>query len=431
MDAPAPTGAVSTQSPARRGLTGLAGWIKPPTPAVRGFALATLVTATGNGMYITVSVVLFVRSLHLSAGFVGTGLTIAALCGLGAALPAGRLVDRHGAKPVLVGLFAAQALLYALFPLVSSPAEFLVAVILVAIAANASSPASQALLSELVADGPRVRAAAYNRSILNVGMSVGALFAAAALATDTRFAYNAILIGDAVSFVGAAVLVSRFQAQARAERAASRPGSPAAAAPDRHPLRDPRFVAAAVICGVLYLSASVLDVALPLQVSQHTSAPRWMISALILLNTILTVTLQVRASAGSESIAGAARANRLAGIALFGACVLFAATTSRGLIVAVIVLVAATVSLTAGELFSSAGTWGMSYGLAPRNQQGKYLASFGLVSELVQTVGPVIAVAVVGGGFAGWLLVGVVFLGTGLSAPVIARAKKPVSDSVP
>ena len=44
--------------------------------------------------------------------------------------------------------------------------------------------------------------------------------------------------------------------------------------------------------------------------------------------------------------------------------------------VAVAVLTVATVLLTAGELFSSAGSWGLSYGLAPLDQQGKYLASF-------------------------------------------------------
>jgi hypothetical protein len=35
-----------------------------------------------------------------------------------------------------------------------------------------------------------------------------------------------------------------------------------------------RMAPAAVICGVLFVSASILDVTLPLQVSQHSSAPR-------------------------------------------------------------------------------------------------------------------------------------------------------------
>ena len=379
-------------------------------------------------MYTTVEVVFFVRALHLSSGFVGGGLTVAALCGLGASLPAGRFADKYGAKPVLTTLFAIQAGLFALFPLVSSPAEFLAATIPIAMAACASYPVRQALLSDLVAGSPRVAAAAYNRTILNVGMSVGALIAAAALAADSRPAYDAILLGNALSFVGASALISRCKVAPKAQHSPET-GPVEPLVPNRHPLREPRFVAAAVICGVLYLSASILDIGLPLQVSQHTSAPRWMISALLLLNTILAVTFQVRASAGSETIPGAARANRFAGIALLGACVFFAVSDNRPSAVAIVLLVVATILLTAGELFSSAGTWGLSYGLAPANQQGKYLASFGLLSELVQTIGPAIAVGVVNAGIAGWLSVGVIFLATGLAAPVIIpRTGAPASD---
>ena len=267
-------------------------------------------------MYMTGAIVFFVRSLRLSASFVGVGLTIAAAVGLGASIPAGRLADRHGAKRVLVALFAIQAVLFALFPRVESHAEFLIAVVFVSLASSASFPVRQALLSDLVAGGPGVvAAAAYNRSVLNAGMSVGALLAAGALAADSRPAYDALFLGNAASFVGAGILLSRLKVPSKSQPA-SAATSGTAATPRRHPLRQPRFVAAASTCGVLYLSASILDVALPLQVSQHTSAPRWMIAVLLLLNTVLAVTLQVRASGGSETVAGAARANRLAGIAL-------------------------------------------------------------------------------------------------------------------
>ncbi len=428
--APGPHEADRAPSPHCRILSRLAASASPPNPALRGYVLATFVTSTGTGMYMTVAVVYFVRSLSLSAGFVGLGLTIATGLGVAVSLPAGRLADRHRAKPVLIVLFIIQAMLFALFPLVSGPVEFFVAAVLVSMAASATVPVNQVLLSDLVAGGPRVAAAAYNRSVLNVGMSVGTLVAAWAFAANSRSAYHTMLIGNAVSFVGAAAVLSRVKVPARVPRA-SVPGQTAATGPRRHPLRQPMFVVASAICGVLFLSASILDVALPLQVSQHTVAPRWMIAALLLLNTVLVVTLQVRASAGSETIPGASRANRLAGIALVGACVLFAATTTHSAVVAALVLVGATVLLTAGELFSSAGAWGLSYGLAPADQQGKYLASFNLLTRMVGILGPGLAVAVVNVGLAGWLAVGVVFLGTGLAAPFVTRSgQEPVNDPV-
>lgn len=408
--------------------------IRPPSPTLRGFLLATLISSIGTSMYTTVAIVFFVRSLRLSAGFVGVGLTIATAFGIVVSLPAGRLADRYGAKPVLVVIFVMQAALFALFPLVSGRVAFLIAVVLVATTANASYPVSQVLLADLVAGGPRVKAAAYNRSILNVGMSLGALIAAAALVADSRLGYDLMLLGNAASFVGAAVLVGRVTVPARVQTSVEpKSGSVSesgSAMPGRHPLRQPRFVAAALICGVLYLSANILEVGLPLQVIQHTSAPRWIIAALLLLNTVLAVTFQVRASAGSETIPGAARANRLAGIVLLGACLLFPAAAGRGAAVAVIVLIAATILLTAGELFSSAGSWGLSYGLAPLAEQGKYLASFGMVTRLVDVFGPVLAVTIVGVGLVGWLAIGAAFLGVGLLAPLVSGTGQE-SASVP
>jgi MFS family permease len=371
-------------------------------------------------MYTTVSIIFFVQSVHVSAGFVGTGLTIAAAFGLIATLQGGRLADRKGAKPVLVVLFVVQAVLFALFPLISGRIEFLVAVICAAISASATLPTQQMFLSDLLGGAPRVAAAAYNRSVVNVGLGLGALLAALALAADSRPAFDAMLLGNALSFAIGAVVLGRLKAPGREKRPSGNTKA-TVAAPNRHPLRQPGFVAAAFICGVLYLSASVLDVALPLQVSRHTSAPRWIIAALLLLNTILAITLQVRASVGSETIPGAARANRLAGISLLAGCVLFALTTGHNPVIAVVMLVAATVMLTAGELFSSAGTWGMSYGLAPRDQQGKYLASFSLVSRTVRIAGPALAAIVVNDGDAWWIAAGLVFFVAGLAAPVVAR----------
>ncbi|GAB3955839.1 hypothetical protein GCM10027614_66380 [Micromonospora vulcania] len=42
---------------------------------------------------------------------------------------------------------------------------------------------------------------------------------------------------------------------------------------------------------------SLLNIALPLWIAGHTRAPAWMISALMLINTVLVVLLQVRARA--------------------------------------------------------------------------------------------------------------------------------------
>ncbi len=136
----------------------------------------------------------------------------------------------------------------------------------------------------------------------------------------------------------------------------------------------------------------------------------------------MAITLQVRASRGSETVAGAATANRRAGVALLGACVLFPLATLGGAIVAVGLLVLTTVLLTVGELLSSAGSWGLSYELAPAARQAEWLGAFGVLSQLAQVPGPALAVQAVHAGAVGWILLGLGFLTVGLASPALVRA---------
>ncbi|MDQ7809072.1 hypothetical protein Q5425_35555 [Amycolatopsis sp. A133] len=62
--------------------------------------MATLVTMTGYGVYLTAGVLYFTRAVHLPAGQVGAGLTIAGAVSLAAGIPFGHLADRHGARTV-------------------------------------------------------------------------------------------------------------------------------------------------------------------------------------------------------------------------------------------------------------------------------------------------------------------------------------------
>ncbi|MEO9240639.1 MAG: MFS transporter, partial [Jatrophihabitantaceae bacterium] len=271
---------------------------------------------------------------------------------------------------------------------------------------------------DIVDPASRVRLAAYSRAVLNVGVSVGALLASVALASGGRTAFNAILLGNAASCVIAAGLLSRIKVRPRTPAADPGP-SDEPAPPDRHPLLQPRLVSAATICGILFLSAAILDVGLPLQVAEHSSAPTWVIGLLLVVNTVMAVTLQVVTSRGAHTVAGAARANRIAGLALLACCLVFPLSSHGPAGPAIVVLIVATVLLTMGELYSSAGSWGLSYGLADTEQEGKYLASFGLLSQFIQVFGPLLATVVVGVGMLGWITVGVVFALSGYLAPKI------------
>lgn len=371
----------------------------------------TLVDSFGSGLYVTGSVLFFTQILDLQGNVVGIGLTAAAIAGLSLGPPAGRLSDRIGPKPVAVSAYAAQAGFFAAFPFVRSSAEFLVVVVGIAAAEGVARPARRASLSAFASGASRVAASAYNRAVMNVGFSAGALGAGAALAVGSVTAFSVLLWGNALSFAAAAVLFTRLPVPKPVGRVDREEGY----------LFSKHIVASAVCCGALYSSASLLDVALPLQVATKTTAPHAVIALLMLLNTGLAIALQVRTSSGSESVSGAARANLIAGFSLVGACALFALSGLGSPTVAVVFLVLAVIGLTGGELFSSAGQWGMSYALAPSGRQAEFLGGFTLISSGVGVAAPLLATQVVANDAWGWGIAGAVFLVAGMLSPVVAR----------
>ncbi|MCG8151121.1 MFS transporter, partial [Pimelobacter simplex] len=79
-----------------RWLVRLAG----PTPLVRRLSTQSVLSAFGDGVFLTGSAVFFTQIVGLSAAQVGLGLTIAGAVTFALAVPLGKLGDRYGAKRV-------------------------------------------------------------------------------------------------------------------------------------------------------------------------------------------------------------------------------------------------------------------------------------------------------------------------------------------
>jgi hypothetical protein len=82
----------------------------------------------------------------------------------------------------------------------------------------------------------------------------------------------------------------------------------------------------------------------------------------------------------------------------------------------------ATVLLTCGELWQSAGAWQISYALAPRDRHAEHLASFQLGTALQAIVGPAVVVGLVFPSELGWLCFALVTAGAGLLVRPAVRA---------
>jgi hypothetical protein len=179
-------------------------------------------------------------------------------------------------------------------------------------------------------------------------------------------------------------------------------------------LRDHPYSAVALLNAFLTLHMTLLAIALPLWVSQHTRAPRELVAPLIVVNTALAFALQVRVARRVEDVRGASRALGRSGLALAACCGLFAIAAHLPAAEATGVLIAAVVALTAGEMLQSAGGWQASFALADPDRDAAYLALFSLGLAAQQVLGPTLLTAVViPAGTPGWFGLGVLLASCG------------------
>src|ERR1044072_8959653 len=83
-----------------------------PTPLVRRLSAQSVLSAFGDGVFLTGSAVFFTQIVGLSAAQVGLGLTISGIATFLVAVPLGKLSDRYGAKRVWALSSLIEALLY-------------------------------------------------------------------------------------------------------------------------------------------------------------------------------------------------------------------------------------------------------------------------------------------------------------------------------
>jgi MFS-type transporter involved in bile tolerance (Atg22 family) len=360
---------------------------------------------------------------------VALGLSLAGLAAMIGAVPLGSLGDRFGHRRVWVLVTVVQAVVYAAYPFVRTFWEFVTLAAVAALAEVGGSPLRAGYLSRIAGKQQRVRARAYNQAVSSAGWALGALAAGVALGVGTRAAYVSLVLADAASFAIAAVILLTLPAgpadDGPAGTAAGDPGSPsrqARAARPRPVLRDLRYLTVCVLNGLLMTYGAILTVGLPLWIVRRTHAPAWTVAGTFMVSTLLVVTLQVRASRGTDTVHGAARAVRRSGALLLAACLVLASTRALPAPAAIIVLGAGSVLLTLGEMLQQAGGWSLSYGLAPEDRQGEYLGAFAMGTRIYDSLGPILVTSLILGlGQLGWALLGLMYAGLALGLSAAAH----------
>jgi len=400
-------------APTRRRFT---GWL-PDDRAAQVLIAVSFVDALGTGLFLTGSALFFTRTLHLTTAQVGFGLSMAGVAGLLCSVPIGRLADRVGALPVLTGLQFWRGACFLAYPLADSFALFLAVAALAGTGEWAAPPVVQSLVGRLAVGAGRVRTMSALMVARNVAFTLGATAAGAAIAVGGAAAIVALVLADAVSFFLSGTLLLRLRASVPATAQETHETASA------KPRPGPTYLTLALLNGVLYLHAVVLTVGLPLWIVTATAAPDAVIGAMVGLNTILAVVLQIRLGHNVDGArAGGSRQFR-AGIALALSCLLVAATA--GLEVpgyAIALVLVATVALTAGEVYQAVGAWAVSYALSPDVGRGYFLSVFNLGQTGAMIIGPsLLTTAVLPAGRTGWTILAAALAVAGTAAAVLAR----------
>jgi MFS family permease len=358
----------------------------PLFPARWRYVTAMTVDAMGSGLYLPFSLLYFHFVSGLPLPTVGAGLSIAALLGLAGNPVSGVLVDRFGARQVIVAGYLLRAAGFAYYLAIDNFPELVVATSLVAFGDRSFPPAIQSLMTDLSTGIGRDRMVALQRSVRNAGMGLGGLAASGALWFATDSAYKFIVLADAVSFLVAAGCIFTV----RATRPIPHSTDTAAVQQPtyRAVLRDRPFLWMTLANVPIALCYNALLSLLPIFIVEVLHEDPQLPGLIFALQTALVAVGQIPVSRLQE---GTRRTRAAAlGAFLFGtSCLGFAALVwvPSGPLV-VVGLIVISVYYTIAEMLHSTPSWSLASETAPPFMRGRYLAVYQMSFSLAGVVAP-------------------------------------------
>jgi MFS family permease len=385
----------------------------PPRGPLRVLAWSVFAVTFGGGLLLGNSTLYLTRIVGLSANKVGSGLTIGAAIGLLAGPLIGHLADRRGPREVHIASMLCGAVATAGFVVVRTLWELVIVSLLVTLV-GAAAIASRAPLIRSLAGDRATWFLSYQRAITNVGIMAGISIATIGFQLNTGPVYMAMILASAATFIWASAILFRLPHVKPLEVTASHRRWVA--------LTDRPYLTVTLINGAMSVYLAVPAFALPLWIVNDTTAPRAAVTGFVLVNGLLVVGLQVRASRGVTNPVQAGRRMCRAGFALLAALTLIGAMAGLPGWTALLVLFLATVVYTLGEIWQAVASFELAFGLASPHAQGQYAGAFGLGQSAANAVGPAILAALcLDHGLAGWAALGVVLMALGLLTPAVVR----------
>ena len=399
-------------------------------PVLRNLVIATHISRVGRGIFLTVTVLYFTLIVGLAPHEVAIVLGAASAAGVLSSLAGGWLADRVSARRLLVTLSVIDGAGLICYVFAHDFTSALVIAVIVGAVEQAANSTRMAIIARAFDGDQRVHARAVLRTVTNVAIAVGSGIGALALLAGTAEAYRWIIVGAGVMYLAGVTQLVKLPHRVDAPKAqvtdaagttprATRGGGRLS----HSPWRDPRYLALTALSAVFGMQFGVGEVGVPLWIANDTNAPEVLVAVVLILNTIIVVLFQVPLSRGTHDLRRAGRVSAIAAWLMAAACLIYAAAAGLPAGFAIAVIVAAAIAHAFAEVLSQAGGWGLSFELADPVRAGTYQGVFSMGYSVGAMIAPLFVTSTaLTHGFAGWAILGAVFLASGLGTWAIAMA---------
>lgn len=407
-------------------MTQLLDRILTDNPLIRALSYQSVLSAFGEGVFITGSAVYFTQIVGLSAPQVGLGLTIAGVVTFLVAVPLGKLADRVGMKRTWWLAALIQAGIFCCWPFAHDFGAYLAITVAYEVSDTWERAGVGAYRLTVFPAESRVAGLARIRASRNVGYALGALGGGLALAVHSDRLIEAVPLVTAAMMLINAVAVLRLpdvtvpHAESPLEQATDRP---------RSALHNRGFLATMICDGVLGSHQVLLNVVIPLWLVERTDAPRVLLAWLFGTNCVIAVLLQVAAARGVTDVATSLRAETRSVVCFVASCGIVLVTHDTIGWITIVLVWLAHVAVSGAELFESAGMWGLQSELSDPRRRGEYQG----VAQLGGTLGGVWAPALytylaMNWGGVGWIVIAALVCLAGVAIrPAAAAAERYAS----
>ncbi len=398
----------------------------------RRFVVAIAVDAVGSGVFLPVSILYFLATTSLSLTQIGLALSIASAVQLPLGPLVGSVVDRVGAKRVLLGANVLEAVGFLGYVFADSFAAILVTSAVVRLGQTGFWGSYSPMVATIAPPGERERWFGFLGALRNASFAIGGLVAALVITIGTPPAYVAVVIINAASYVLAFILILGVATSAAPARPIAASGAPSAWGTV---LRDRGYLLFVATNFTYATSAMTLNIALPVYLTRSLGLPGWVAGVVFTINTLM---IGLGQGLVVNAMEGAVRTNIIAlgGLLTAVSYVVFLSAGWTSVWLGVAVALVGAVVYTGGELVAGPVLAALSTDAAPAHLRGRYISIYQMSWTISMTVSPVAltwllehGAAALWGALGAVALCGIVL--AGVLRTVMPQAAEPVPNSRP